>query len=299
MPKKKTDPHLLQILAERNQGFPTRQPLISKLQGLLGDLPVVSLYTAFNQPVQLENDDADMLEGVLQTMDLSRGLALMINSPGGDGMAAERIINLCRSYSGTGEFIALVPGKAKSAATLVCFGASKILMGRGSELGPVDPQFVEGRKRFSCYEIIESYEDLFKRALRTKGNLQPFLLQLQNYDPREIRQHRSFISLAEDIAIRNLASGMFANEQPSIIRRKIKNFLTPETTKAHGRAIFRAEARKCDLKIEDMEPNFDDVASELPIRTADYVRNHASKSIENEHNSWTVPFTPWEQPEGD
>ncbi len=296
MPKK-TDPHLVQVLAERNQGFPTRRPLIYKLQRLLG-LPVVSLYTAFNQPVDLENDDADMLESVLQTMDLRRGLALIINSPGGDGMAAERIINLGRSYSGNGEFVAMVPGKAKSAATLVCFGASKILMGRGSELGPVDPQFITGRKRFSCYEIIESYEDLFKRAVRTKGNLQPFLLQLQNYDPREIRQHRNYISLAEDIAVKSLASGMFANLRPSTIRGKIKSFLTPETTKAHARAIFRAEARKCDLKIEDIEPKFHDVASELHIRTSNFVTHHASKCIESEQNSWIAPFRPWEpQPE--
>ena len=286
----------MQIIAERNQGFPTRKPLISKLQQQL-DLPLVCFYTAFNQPVELENDDADMLEAVLQTMDLSRGLALMINSPGGDGMAAERIINLCRSYSGTGEFVAMVPGKAKSAATLVCFGASKILMGRGSELGPVDPQFITGRKRFSCFEIIESYEDLFNRAVRTKGNLQPFLLQLQSYDPREIRQHRNYISLAEDIAVKNLASGMFAKRHPSVIRKKIKSFLTPETTKAHARAIFRTEARQCDLKIEDIEPKFHEVASELPIRTSNFVSLQASKCIESENNSWVAPFRPWASPE--
>ena len=295
MPKK-SDPHLVQVLAERNQGFPTRSPLISKLQRLL-NRPVVTLYTAFNQPVDLENDDADMLESVLQTMDLSRGLALVISSPGGDGMAAERIINLCRSYSGTGEFIAMVPGKAKSAATLVCFGASKILMGKGSELGPVDPQFITGRKRFSCYEIIDSYEDLFKRAVRTKGNLQPFLLQLQNYDPREIRQHRNFISLSEDIALKNLASGMFAGMKTAAIRSKIKAFLTPETTKAHARAIFRTQVRRCGLIVEDIEPQYDRVANELHIRTGNFVRNHASKCIENEVNSWIAPMTPWAQPE--
>ncbi|GAH14065.1 unnamed protein product, partial [marine sediment metagenome] len=44
-------------------------------------------------------------------MDLSKGLALIINSPGGSGLAAERIINVCRSYSGTEEFWAIVPNK--------------------------------------------------------------------------------------------------------------------------------------------------------------------------------------------
>ena len=60
----------------------------------------------------------------------------MINSPGGSGLAAERMINVLRSYSGIGEYWAIVPAKAKSAATMVCLGASKILMGPASELGP-------------------------------------------------------------------------------------------------------------------------------------------------------------------
>ena len=52
-------------------------------------------------------------------MDLSKGLALIISSPGGDGLAAERIINVCRHYSETKEYWAVVPNKAKSTARMV------------------------------------------------------------------------------------------------------------------------------------------------------------------------------------
>lgn len=63
----------------------------------------------------IDDADADMLEGILQKLDLTNGLALLISSPGGSGLAAERIINICRNYSVTGEYSAIVPGKAKSA----------------------------------------------------------------------------------------------------------------------------------------------------------------------------------------
>ena len=144
----------------------------------------------------LQDDDADMLEGVLQSLDLSNGLALVISSPGGDGIAAERIVNMCRSYSGTGEFWAIVPGKAKSAATIVCFGASKITMGPTSELGPVDPQLNEGPNVFSVYNLVASYEDRLKRAVEnSSGNMQPYLQQLEHSprarDRRAAGRHRA------------------------------------------------------------------------------------------------------------
>ncbi|MAE68585.1 MAG: hypothetical protein QF793_04370 [Candidatus Peribacteraceae bacterium] len=160
-------------MIEQFQGHDTRKFLFSKLETILGR-PVVTYFTSFNQPVQIEDGDADMLEGILQQMDLSNGLALFINSPGGDGMAAERTINLCRSYSGTGDYWVIVPNKAKSAATMITFGASKIFMGPTSELGPVDPQLTYfdrekgAMRRFSLFNLVKSYEKLFSRAAKQR-----------------------------------------------------------------------------------------------------------------------------------
>ncbi|CAI8014650.1 Uncharacterized protein mlr3804 [Geodia barretti] len=137
-------------------------------------------------PVALGDEDVEMVEGLLRTLNLSNGIAIVINSPGGSGLAAERMINLLRSYSGTGEYWAIVPGKAKSAATMVCLGASKILMGPASELGPVDPQQLVRGKFVSVHHIIDSYHKLFRGAVKAKGNLEPYLQQLSNYDAREI-----------------------------------------------------------------------------------------------------------------
>ena len=101
-----------------------------------------------------------------------------------DGLAAERIINICRGYSGTGEYQAIVPNKAKSAATMVCLGASEILMGPSSELGPVDLQASDPQSGqwFSAYNIVQRYEDLFARAVQETGNLEPYVMQLGRYD---------------------------------------------------------------------------------------------------------------------
>lgn len=238
----------------------------------------------------IQDDDADMLEGVLRSLDLSDGLALCISSPGGDGLAAERIVNMCREYSGTDEYWAIVPGKAKSAGTMICFGASKVLMGPTSELGPVDPQLQEGQQVFSVFNIIQSYRQLFEKAVKEDGNLEPYLQQLQHYDEREIAEMQSQLDLSQDIAARVLASGMMKGKKETTILKEIKMFLTPEQTKTHGRPIYRDEAAKCGLNVEAADPEAETWGAtyDLYIRTNNLVQRRAAKCIESFTHSYSV-----------
>lgn len=282
-----------QISDEQFQGLPTRKPLLETLGATL-ERPVVSFFTSFRYPVMIDDSDADMLEGVLKSLDLSQGLALVISSPGGDGLAAERIINLCRSYSGTREYWAVVPSKAKSAATMICFGASKIIMGASSELGPVDPQVALDGRLFSVYNIVRSYDDLFKRAVAEEENLEPYLQQLANYDEREITEFRAELALSEDIAARSLASGMMGDTPEDEIKGHIQIFLTPERTKRHGRPIYRDEAASCGLAIEavDIDSALWDGVYELYARTSNVVDTRASKCVESRDHSYSTPPLP-------
>lgn len=116
----------------------------------------------------MDYSDANILEDVLQKCDLSRGLTLVINSPGGDGLAAEKIVTTCRAYT-NGNFEVIVPQRAKSAATLVCLGGTKIWMSKTAELGAIDPQVLypsdKGEERISVHSIVESYRELLETAV--------------------------------------------------------------------------------------------------------------------------------------
>lgn len=296
MEKKEISPVISQVLNEQNQGSETRNPLFAKLENKL-KRTVISYFTSFRYPeVMIENEDADILEGVLQKTDSSNGLVLIISSPGGYGLAAERIINICRNYSKTGEYWVIVPSKAKSAATMVCFGASKIIMSETSELGPIDPQItldIRGLKeRLSLNNIVESYNDLFKKAVMEKNNLQPYLLQLSNYDEREIKEFKTAISLSEDIAIRYLESGMMKGISKEEIKKNIDIFLKPTQKKAHGRPIYAKEALDCGLNIElkDLRGELWELIYELYIRTNNLVSTRAAKCIESQKYSFVVAY---------
>ncbi len=143
---------------------------------------------------------------------------------------------------------------------------------------------------FSAFNIVESYGDLFKRAVAEKNNLQPYLQQLQNYDEREIAELRSALALSQDIATRELASGMMKGSSQSAILKKIKMFLSPEQTKTHGRPIYRDEAAGCGLVIEAVDAASDLWHSvyDLYIRTSNLVQTNVSKCIESSEHSYSA-----------
>lgn len=287
----------LAISAEAQQQPSTRKALFQKIEKELDGRALVTFFTSFNHPVQIEDADVDALEAVLQKLDTAKGLALLVSSPGGDGLSAERIVNTCRAYSGTHDYWAIVPGKAKSAATVVCMGAAKIMMAPSSELGPIDPQIfpVENgrRKAFSLYNLVEGYDRLFREAVAATGHLEPYLQQLSKYDDRDINTYRGIIQLSVDIAKKILGVGMMKGKNTDDIEKKIQIFLNPSAgALAHGRPIFIGEATDSGLLCEqiDVKSSLWQAIYELYVRTNMYVSSPgACKAIESKSEAFHAP----------
>src|SRR6266850_2996215 len=127
------------LQAETQQSHARRVPCIKKLEAHFKRSVIVFQSSFLFDNGLIDDDDALMLEEVLVDSKIRNDLLLIVSSPGGFGLAAERIVRVCQKYSRNG-FDVLVSHKAKSAATIVCFGSKKIWMGETSEIGPVDPQ---------------------------------------------------------------------------------------------------------------------------------------------------------------
>lgn len=288
------------IQEQVTQAPSTRADLYSGIEAALGpNCRLVAFFTSFRYPVAISDIDTDMVEDVLRTTlkGADDELCLMINSPGGDSLAAERIVNICRNHSAKGEYVVIVPKMAKSAATMISLGADRILMSNTSELGPIDPQIrvmLEGEKRpqyVAAHEIIASYEDLMKEANQTKGELAPYLQQLQRYDARAIQRIKSAQALSDSIAVRILESGMMKGRSAAYIRRRIKQLLDPTYSKAHGRPIYPDVAKKCGLNVVVQDLGGDVWAKvwELYTRLNHVVSGAASKIVESGRESYAAP----------
>ena len=84
---------------------------------------------------------------------------------------------------------------------------------------------------------------------------------------------------------------MLSTTAPDAIKQKMKVFLLPEHTKAHGTPIYRDEAASCGLTIDAIDPKSKlwELVYELHIRSGEYVSNSAAKAIETEDEACYMP----------
>jgi hypothetical protein len=292
-----------QLLAEAQQAHIIRAPLYSQIEDLIErDLGVkarvIAYFTSFGWPVIISNADADMIEEVLRTTNMEgRELFLILNSGGGDGLAAERIVNICRTFGG-GSFSVIVPKMAKSAATMICFGAKKIFMSETSELGPVDPQIAKYddagnlSEYQAAHEIVEAYDELIRKANTTKGRIEPFLQQLARFDARDIRRIISAQQLSANISIKALKSGMMRAKTEAAIKASIKPFLDPRHSISHGRPIYHDVVERVGLNVTVLKSDCElwRLIWSLYIRLTYHVSNRSSaKVIESSESEYVMP----------
>lgn len=116
----------------------TRQELIQKIEQLRGSKVLVYV-TSDRTPAgaQIGDDAVRPIVEHLRRMGPVEKLDLFIYSRGGAIDVPWRLNSAFRRNSERWE--ALVPFRANSAATLLCLGADRIVLGRHGELGPIDP----------------------------------------------------------------------------------------------------------------------------------------------------------------
>lgn len=90
-----------------------------------------------NMQAQISNDAVDLFGDHLDEIFPTKKISLILYTLGGNTMAAWNLVNMLRMFCDELEII--VPNKARSAGTLMCLGADKIVMTKQATLGPIDP----------------------------------------------------------------------------------------------------------------------------------------------------------------
>ena len=280
---------------ETKQSRERRRELLRKLEAAVGRT-VIAFFTSQTYPVAVDQTDADMLEDVLRQTRLHNGLCLVLDTLGGDGITAERIVRICRVYSDN-KFDVFVARRAKSAGTIIAMGSSRILMGETSALGRIDPQILLKEKNGSpclipAHVVVTSFDELSKKAKTSEGHVEAYLRQLNDYDAIQIELIRRQLRMTEDIAVRCLKQGMLAHISKREIKKKIAPFVTPTVTKAHARDIFFDEAQKAGLKIELVRHDNPIwiVVSEFYALAWDFVTSEHCKLIESPDCHFSLPW---------
>ncbi|MBL7198246.1 MAG: hypothetical protein ISS47_09130 [Candidatus Omnitrophica bacterium] len=181
-------------------------------------------------------------------------LDLFLYTRGGDTMVPWRIVSLFREYCK--QFSVLIPYKAHSAGTLICLGATEIIMGKMGELSPVDPSVTTPFNPPTPGKIQEA-----KLDVSVEDVISYFLLAKEKVGLTEQQQlGEVFKSLSEKIHPLALGSINRAHSQIRKLARqllelhmkgatqtpKIDNIVDKLTEKlfSHNYLISREEAKK-------------------------------------------------------
>ncbi|WP_430535976.1 S49 family peptidase [Listeria rocourtiae] len=220
---------------------------------------VVVYYSGFLQQQNAGSNlvsinDADMsgFMSVFYGLDYSKGLDIVLHTPGGDIGATEAIVNYIKSLFGN-DFRIIVPHTAFSAGTMIACASKEILMAKHSNLGPIDPQL----GALACQAIVNEVEKA-KADINASVNNR-FLWEpiLSKYSPTLIDTCEKAIELSDEMVTKWLGENMFCEDSDSLNRAKevVKFLGSRNEQKMHSRHINKDKAREYGLKIVDIEDN--------------------------------------------
>lgn len=253
-----------------------RQELIGNIEDQLeeiydGSVGLTTYIVTGGTP--LTPDDTKGFEDMLRDVGDCDYLFLMIDSPGGDAETALRTIRLYRQTCE--EFKTIVPDMAKSAATQICLGSNEILMGRNSELGPIDPLIRYRNQSVRAKSILNAMENLAVWEEKWDWSGAALNAIASNFDPHLIQQAEDSVEYIEERAT-EISIGMIDEdvEDPDSRAEQIVNELMEART--HGRSINIEEADEIGLNVRDLRDGdtsglWDNIW-EYYLRTNAYVR---------------------------
>ncbi len=210
-----------------------------------------------NMETQIGSDVVDIFGNHLETIGKTKKITLILYTLGGDTMATWNIVNLIREYCDELEII--VPRKARSAGTIMCLGANRIILTHQSTLGPIDPSLnsplgtkvkINGQEISlpTSVESVKGYFNLAKKELKissSKDLIQAFLKLSETLNPLLIGDVYRRQGQIKMIAEKLLAYQNCSKKQI----KSIVNFLCSDSG-SHDYSISFKEAKQLGLNVE-------------------------------------------------
>lgn len=236
----------------------------------------------------ITDDDKNGFMAVINGLDRSKGLDLLLHTPGGDMTATESIIDYLHTMF-NGDVVAIVPQIAMSAGTMIACACKEIIMGKQSNLGPIDPQL----SGIPAHGVIQEFADAIESVRNDPHSLPVWQTIIGKYHPSFLGECRRAIELANEIVRTRLVSVMFAGdiEAESKADSIVEALNDHEKTKVHSRHINIDSADKLGLKIFRLEQDNDLQDAVLTVHHCymhTFGHSNAIKIVENQRGNALV-----------
>ncbi len=195
--------------------------------------------------------DKNGFMAAINGLDTSKGLDLILHTPGGEVAATESIIDyLLKKFD---DLRVIVPQLAMSAGTMIACSSDRILMGKQSSLGPIDPQY----GGLPAHGVLEEFQKAYEEIKKDQTKIFVWRPILEKYNPTLLGECEKSIAWAEQIVEKNLKKRMFKTENSRVRTNKIKKIKKElgdhSINLSHSRHISAEKCKELGLKIEMME----------------------------------------------
>jgi ClpP class serine protease len=219
----------------------------------------------------------------IHKLDRSKGLDLFLHTPGGSVAATESIVDYLRKMFGA-DIRAIIPQIAMSAGTMIACACEHVVMGKQSNIGPIDPQF----GGIAAQGVLEEFQQAIEAIKADPHSIPMWQAIVGKYHPTFIGDCQKAVDLSEQLVKSWLASGMFAkipNAEP-VITAIAEALGSHSKTKMHSRHVHTEEAKAIGLRVLTLEEDFDQEFQDLVLTIHHtfmhtFTKSSAFKIIEN------------------
>jgi ClpP class serine protease len=184
---------------------------------------------------------------IINKLDRSKGLDLILHTPGGDIAATESLVDYLYSMFGK-DIRVIVPQISMSAGTMIAFASKEIIMGNHSNLGPIDPQ-IGG---LACQAILNEFKQAKEDIRVNPHSAALWQVIIGKYHPTLLGACQQAIEWSEDMVSKWLKENMCA-ENPGKVKKIVETFASHIVQKSHARHISKNECKTIGLNITDLE----------------------------------------------
>lgn len=217
---------------------------------------VIAYYSGWLQKPQaadtaVNDKDKSGFMLVINKLDRTKGLDLILHTPGGDIAATESLVDYLYSMFGK-DIRVIVPQISMSAGTMIALASKEIVMGKHSNLGPIDPQM----GGLACQAVLNEFEQA-KEDIRQNPQSAPLWQAIiSKYHPTFLGSCKQAIEWSEKMVSEWLNKNM-CNGDEKRVAKIIGTFANHTIQKSHARHISKNECQEVGLIITDLEDNQD------------------------------------------
>lgn len=199
----------------------------------------------------INDNDKNGFMTAVHGLDSQKGLDLILHTPGGEVAATESIIDyLTKKFE---DIRVIVPQIAMSGGTMIACAGNKIVMGKQSSLGPIDPQF----NGLPAHGILEEFKQAHDEIKKDNSKIAVWRPIISQYHPTLIGECQKAVKWSGVIAKNALEKRMLKNNpnKAKIIANILKELTSHSVTLSHARHFSDEKCKELGLDIESLEDN--------------------------------------------